>query len=210
MPPRSYFCRGTSRPEKAKRGPTLEGAALSGVRRRSPAQAAESAVAGDRPAREAGGIRGRQERALLADRQREAAPQPSARRARSRCRARSRATVSARSTSAFETASERTLTFFVSRLEYSRWVAASLVPDQSVESCVRALACTTSTPWAACRCWPPSIAPAPSGSAPTPTGRCIEWDSGLRVRGAAARARRRGARAPRRRSRARARTSATG
>jgi hypothetical protein len=36
--------------------------------------------------------------------------------------------------------SERTLTFFVSRLEYSRFVAASLVPDQSVETCVRTLA----------------------------------------------------------------------
>jgi hypothetical protein len=35
---------------------------------------------------------------------------------------------------------ERTFTVFVSRLEYSGWVAASLVPDQSVESCVRTLA----------------------------------------------------------------------
>ncbi len=35
---------------------------------------------------------------------------------------------------------ERTFTIFVSRLEYSGWVAASLVPDQSVESCVRVLA----------------------------------------------------------------------
>ena len=35
---------------------------------------------------------------------------------------------------------ERTLTFFVSRLEYSRFVVASLVPDQSVETCVRTLA----------------------------------------------------------------------
>ena len=35
---------------------------------------------------------------------------------------------------------ERTLSFFVSRLEYSRYVVASLVPDQSVETCVRMLA----------------------------------------------------------------------
>jgi hypothetical protein len=34
---------------------------------------------------------------------------------------------------------ERSLTFFVSRLEYSRYVVASLVPDQSVETCVRTL-----------------------------------------------------------------------
>jgi hypothetical protein len=39
----------------------------------------------------------------------------------------------------FRDGSERTLAFFVSRLEYSRWVVASLVPDQSVETCVRAL-----------------------------------------------------------------------
>jgi transposase len=39
----------------------------------------------------------------------------------------------------FRDGSERTLTFFVSRLEYSRWTIASLVPDQSVETCVRAL-----------------------------------------------------------------------
>ena len=35
---------------------------------------------------------------------------------------------------------DRTLSFFVSRLEYSRYVVASLVPDQSVETCVRTLA----------------------------------------------------------------------
>lgn len=39
----------------------------------------------------------------------------------------------------FKDGSERTLTFFVSRLEYSRWVTASIVPDQGVETCVRAL-----------------------------------------------------------------------
>jgi hypothetical protein len=35
--------------------------------------------------------------------------------------------------------SERALTFFVSRLEYSRWTIASFVPDQNVETCVRTL-----------------------------------------------------------------------
>lgn len=39
----------------------------------------------------------------------------------------------------FRDGSERSLTFFVSRLEYSRWVMASLVPDQTVETCVRTM-----------------------------------------------------------------------
>jgi transposase len=39
----------------------------------------------------------------------------------------------------FRDGSEHTLTFFVSRLEYSRWTMASFVPDQSVETCVRTL-----------------------------------------------------------------------
>jgi hypothetical protein len=39
----------------------------------------------------------------------------------------------------FRDGSDRTLSFFVSRLEYSRWTVASLVPDQSVETCVRML-----------------------------------------------------------------------
>ena len=39
----------------------------------------------------------------------------------------------------FRDGSLHPLTFFVSRLEYSRWTVASLVPDQSVETCVRTL-----------------------------------------------------------------------
>jgi hypothetical protein len=39
----------------------------------------------------------------------------------------------------FRDGSERTLSYFVSRLEYSRFVAASLVPDQTVETCIRTL-----------------------------------------------------------------------
>jgi hypothetical protein len=39
----------------------------------------------------------------------------------------------------FRDGTERALPFFVSRLEYSRWVAVSLVPDQSIESCARAM-----------------------------------------------------------------------
>ncbi len=39
----------------------------------------------------------------------------------------------------FRDGTERSLTFFVSRLEYSRWMMASLVPDQSVETCVRTM-----------------------------------------------------------------------
>lgn len=40
----------------------------------------------------------------------------------------------------FKDGGERTLTFFVSRLEYSRYVIATMVHDQSVETCVRTLA----------------------------------------------------------------------
>jgi hypothetical protein len=39
----------------------------------------------------------------------------------------------------FKDGEQRLLNFFGSRLEYSRWVAISLVDDQSVEACVRAL-----------------------------------------------------------------------
>jgi hypothetical protein len=40
---------------------------------------------------------------------------------------------------AFRDGSVRPLTFFVSRLEYSRYTAASLVPDQGLETCVRTM-----------------------------------------------------------------------
>jgi transposase len=39
----------------------------------------------------------------------------------------------------FRDGSERAVNFFVSRLEYSRFTAASVVPDQSLETCVRTL-----------------------------------------------------------------------
>jgi hypothetical protein len=39
----------------------------------------------------------------------------------------------------FRDGEERSVTFFVSRLEYSRFTAASVVPDQSLETCVRTL-----------------------------------------------------------------------
>jgi hypothetical protein len=39
----------------------------------------------------------------------------------------------------FRDGQQRTVNFFGSRLEYSRWVAVSIVEDQSVEACVRAL-----------------------------------------------------------------------
>ena len=35
--------------------------------------------------------------------------------------------------------SVRSVSFFVSRLEYSRYTTASLVPDQTLETCVRTL-----------------------------------------------------------------------
>jgi hypothetical protein len=39
----------------------------------------------------------------------------------------------------FKEGEARTITFFASRLEYSRWIAVSIVEDQSIESLVRAL-----------------------------------------------------------------------
>jgi hypothetical protein len=39
----------------------------------------------------------------------------------------------------FRDGEQRTINYFASRLEYSRWVAVSVVEDQSVESCVRAM-----------------------------------------------------------------------
>jgi hypothetical protein len=39
----------------------------------------------------------------------------------------------------FKGGEQRSITFFASRLEYSRWIAVSIVEDQSIESLVRAL-----------------------------------------------------------------------
>jgi hypothetical protein len=39
----------------------------------------------------------------------------------------------------FKNGEQRSVSFFASRLEYSRWMAVSLVEDQSVEACVRTL-----------------------------------------------------------------------
>ena len=39
----------------------------------------------------------------------------------------------------FRDGSARSITFFVSRLEYSRFTIASIVPDQGLETCVRTL-----------------------------------------------------------------------
>ena len=39
----------------------------------------------------------------------------------------------------FRDGGERSVTFFVSRLEYARFTAASIVPDQGLETCVRTL-----------------------------------------------------------------------
>ena len=117
-------------------------------------------------------------------------------------RARSRVTGSARSTCATARAAERTLTFFVSRLEYSRFVVASIVPDQSVETCVRTLAAH----YAAMGGIPLLAAfdrPRPIGMRADDDGQVTEWDPALRVRGAPARPRRRGARAPWRGARSR-------
>jgi hypothetical protein len=70
---------------------------------------------------------------------------------------------------------ERTFTLFVSRLEYSGWVAASLVPDQSVESCVRVMAAH----YAAMGGVPLLAAfdrARPIGIRADATGHVVEWD----------------------------------
>jgi hypothetical protein len=70
---------------------------------------------------------------------------------------------------------ERTFTIFVSRLEYSGWVAATLVPDQSVESCVRVMAAH----YAAMGGVPLLAAfdrARPIGIRADATGHVVEWD----------------------------------
>src|SRR5262249_14102812 len=64
--------------DEAERGASVEGSTVQALRPRLASQAAELALARDRAAREAGGLRGRQERALLADRERATAPEPAA------------------------------------------------------------------------------------------------------------------------------------
>ena len=75
----------------------------------------------------------------------------------------------------FRDGSERTLIFFVSRLEYSRWVVASLVPDQSVETCVRTLVAHYEAMGGV-----PLLAafdrPRPIGLRADGDGHVIEWD----------------------------------
>ena len=73
---------------------------------------------------------------------------------------------------------ERTLTFFVSRLEYSRYVVASIVPDQSVETCVRTLAAHHAVMGGV-----PLLAafdrPRPIGVRADDDGQVTEWDQGF-------------------------------
>ena len=75
----------------------------------------------------------------------------------------------------FRDGTERSLTFFVSRLEYSRWMMASLVPDQSVETCVR----TMVTHYAAMGGVPLLAAfdrARPLGIRTDSEGQVLEWD----------------------------------
>ena len=78
----------------------------------------------------------------------------------------------------FRDGGERTLTFFVSRLEYSRFVVASLVPDQSVETCVRMLAAHHAAMGGV-----PLLAafdrPRPIGVRADDDGQVTEWDQGF-------------------------------
>ena len=55
------------------------------------------------------------------------------------CRASFRSTTSARWTCAFWTARRKRVHFFASRLKYSRWVEVTIVPNEQVETLVRAL-----------------------------------------------------------------------
>jgi len=75
----------------------------------------------------------------------------------------------------FRDGGDRTLTFFVSRLEYSRYVVASLVPDQSVETCVRTLVAHHSAMGGV-----PLLAafdrPRPIGVRADDDGQVTEWD----------------------------------
>ena len=75
----------------------------------------------------------------------------------------------------FRDGGDRTLTFFVSRLEYSRYVVASLVPDQTVETCVRTLVAHHSVMGGV-----PLLAafdrPRPIGVRADDDGQVTEWD----------------------------------
>ena len=77
----------------------------------------------------------------------------------------------------FKDGEQRTINFFVSRLEYSRWVAVSVVEDQSVESCVRAMVHHFDAMGGV-----PLLAafdrPKPAGVRSDKDGQVIEWDRG--------------------------------
>ena len=173
----------------------------SALRPRSPAQAAEPALAGDRAARQAGGLRRRKERALLADRERPAAPQPPAlpagqgpgRDLAPRLRP-GRGPVQGRRAAARELLRLAPRVLALGRRLDRRGPERRGLRARDGRS--------TSTPWAACRCWRRSIAPKPVGHSRRQGRPGQRVGSRLRLRGAAAGPGRRGARAPRRRSRA--------
>ena len=75
----------------------------------------------------------------------------------------------------FKDGEQRTINFFVSRLEYSRWVAVSVVEDQSVESCVRSMVHHFDAMGGV-----PLLAafdrPKPAGVRSDKDGQVIEWD----------------------------------
>jgi hypothetical protein len=75
----------------------------------------------------------------------------------------------------FRDGEQRTINFFASRLEYSRWVAVSVVDDSSVESCVRALVHHFDAMGGV-----PLLAafdrPKPAGVRSDKDGQVIEWD----------------------------------
>lgn len=75
----------------------------------------------------------------------------------------------------FRDGEQRTVNFFASRLEYSRWVAVSVVDDQSVESCIRAMVHHFDAMGGV-----PLLAafdrPKPAGVRSDKDGQVIEWD----------------------------------
>jgi hypothetical protein len=75
----------------------------------------------------------------------------------------------------FKDGEQRTINFFVSRLEYSRWVAVSVIDDQSVESCVRTMVHHFDAMGGV-----PLLAafdrPKPAGVRSDKDGQVIEWD----------------------------------
>ena len=173
--PRSYIRRGKRKCEREARcGASVKGTAFSGDGGGSLAPAAWNAVSGDSEARASRGYTGGKSAlyALIASvRPRRSRPLGDHDKVPGEIARHGFGQVEVRCVDGHE----RTFTIFVSRLEYSGWVAASLVPDQSVESCVRVMAAH----YAAMGGVPLLAAfdrARPIGIRADATGHVVEWD----------------------------------